>query len=112
MTCEFTTIAIQGEVIVAERLPKRVDTWQDKKAVLLSRVDQQSQLCDDLFEAAQALASQRHQPEAPPSPTDALESFVTHDRCVEGLTCGDYCAAVLRQNVDAFAACTCLKKRP
>ena len=111
MTCEFTSIPIQGEVIVAERLPKRADTWQDKKAVLFTRVDQQSQLCDDLFEAAQALASQRHQPEAPPSPTDALESFVTHDRCVQGSSCGD-CAAVLWQNVDAFAACTCLKKRP
>ncbi len=108
--CEFTTIPIQGEVIVAERLPKRADTWPEKKAVLLTRVDQQSQLCDDLFEAAQALASQRHQPEAPPSPTDALESFVTHDRCA-GVILQRLCSGPW-QNVDAFAACTCLKKRP
>jgi hypothetical protein len=90
---------LQGEVLVTERLPKRADTWQDKKAVLLHRMQQQQvvdrvfcelkgrniftqRLCEDLAEAAQALASQRHQPEAPPSPTDALESFVTHDRRV------------------------------
>ncbi len=54
--------------------------------MLLSRIEQQLRLCDDLAEAAQALASQRHQPEAPPSPTDALESFVTHDRRVPGCT--------------------------
>jgi hypothetical protein len=92
---------LQGEVLVAERLPKRAETWQDKKTVLLQRMEQQQvarrvlhtsktesaylfpqRLCEDLAEAAQALASQRQQPEAPPSPSDALESFVTHDRCV------------------------------
>jgi hypothetical protein len=82
VTCEFKLTLIQGEVIVTERLPKRADTWQDKKAVLLSRIEQQLRLLDDLGEAAQALASQRQQPEAPPSPSDALESFVTHDRLV------------------------------
>lgn len=76
----MSRVMVQGEVIVAERLPKRTDTWPEKKAVLLARVDQQQRLCEDLAEAAQALASQRHQPEAPPSPTDALESFVKHDR--------------------------------
>jgi hypothetical protein len=73
---------IQGEVIVAERLPKKADSWQDKKAVLQARIQQQLRLYEDLGEAAQALAAQRHQPEAPPSPTDALESFVSHNRHV------------------------------
>ena len=77
---------LQGEVIAAERLPKKADTWPEKKAVLLARIDMQLRLIDDLGEAAQALASQRLQPEAPPSPTDALESFVKHDRCV--VCCG------------------------
>ena len=85
LACEFELTLIKGEVIVTERLPKRADTWQDKKAVLLSRIQQQMTLFDDLGEAAQALASQRRQPEAPPSPTDALESFVTHDRLVMGV---------------------------
>ena len=78
---------LQGEVIAAERLPKKADTWPEKKAVLLARIDMQLRLIDDLGEAAQALASQRLQPEAPPSPKDALESFVKHDRCVACFGC-------------------------